>query len=301
MIIQAFWSVHTLPEFFSLIHGAGKRKFTLSVQTTATPTRPSNSAPTFRFALKRHLRKKGEDIRNPNHRKPSMTSLRNHCSRSSSSGLAGRSSTEAVDIRLMDPYHPGRQVAEGWVKRVYFHAYRARLEHFYPWLLAITNRLGRFVSVAGIRPAASFSLFSEHYLDRPVEELLQVPRQGIVEVGNLAPTSPGQARAMITTVTAFLHGAGFRQVVFTAVPQLFNAFRRLGLEPHELAPALPHRVPGGAGEWGSYYAAGPRVYHGDISSGHAALSEQGACLDDLHQAALSLGRRSARHIGTCGE
>jgi len=72
------------------------------------PPRPSNSVPTFRFALKHHLRKKGEDMRNPNHRKPSMTSLRNHCSHSSSPRLAGRSArhpqTEPCPALRM---HPG--------------------------------------------------------------------------------------------------------------------------------------------------------------------------------------------------
>jgi len=198
---------------------------------------------------------------------------------------------EDVHIRILDADHPQRRAAETWVKKVYLRAYRARLDSFYPWLLTVTNDSGQLTSVAGFRPAAGEPLFSEHYLDQPVEQLLQIPRHEIVEVGNLAPAAPGQARAMITTVTAFLHGAGFRQVVFTAVPQLFNAFHRLELQPRQLAIADPKRLPQGADGWGSYYAANPRVYSGDIAGGHAALCRNGNAIDTICQEAHALGRQ----------
>ena len=194
-------------------------------------------------------------------------------------------------IRLLDAAHPQRGVAEEWVKRTYLMAYRARLKSFYPWMLTVTDAFGQLLSVAGFRPAAMGPLFSEHYLDQPVEKLTGTPREKIVEVGNLAPASPGQARAMITMVTCFLHGAGFQQVVFTAVPRLYNAFRRLGLEPTELAPALPERLPEGAENWGTYYQANPRVFCGNIANGHAVLCARHKEPDRFHHQALTLGEQ----------
>lgn len=174
--------------------------------------------------------------------------------------------------------------------------YQARIENFYPWLLSLGNRRGGLSIVAGFRPACNTSLFCEHYLDQPIEELLGGSRKEIVEVGNLAPAIPGQARLMITMVTAFLHGAGFRQVVFTAVPKLYNAFHRLGLEPSELAVADPSRLPGGAEGWGTYYASGPRVYSGNIAWGHSVLAGQTGELENFRQCALKLGQRHGGHL-----
>ena len=194
-------------------------------------------------------------------------------------------------IRLLDSHHPRRRDAENWIRSIYLHAYQARLRRFHPWLLAVTKKDGRLASVAGFRPAGNGPLFSECYLDLPAEELLATPRREIVEVGNLAPASPGQARTMITTMTAFLHGAGFRQVIFTAVPQLYNAFRRLGLEPRKLAPALACRLPKDADYWGSYYDAGPRVYSGSILSGYRALHSHEKASGEITIQALEEGRR----------
>jgi hypothetical protein len=129
----------------------------------------------------------------------------------------------------MDLTHPRRHDAEDFVRDVFFNAYRARLDAFYPLLVGIGYPDGGYAAVAGVRPAGGEALFSEHYLDEPVEKILNVERNKIVEIGNLAPASAGQARWLICTLTAFLTGAGFTHVVFTAVPRLQNAFRRMGL------------------------------------------------------------------------
>ena len=177
-----------------------------------------------------------------------------------------------LDLELMDPSHPERATAEAFVRAVFKDAYDARLSTFYPLLMSIIWPDSRYAAVAGVRPAGAEALFSEHYLGAPIEALLGVEREKIVEIGNLAPASAGQARWLICTLTAFLSGAGFTHVVFTAVPRLYNAFRRMGLPLLKHADARPDCLPAAqVREWGSYYNSKPAVYSGDIRVGERAF------------------------------
>ena len=197
--------------------------------------------------------------------------------------LRSRSDIESLDFTLMDLVHPRRRDAEDFVRDVFFNAYRARLNAFYPLLVSIGYPDGEYAAVAGVRPAGGEALFSEHYLDEPIEKILNVDRNKIVEIGNLAPASAGQARWLICTLTAFLTGAGFTHVVFTAVPRLQNAFRRMGLPLTKHADARPEQLPENeAAEWGSYYESKPAVYSGDIRVGHSAFSNIRETAPDLY-------------------
>jgi len=197
--------------------------------------------------------------------------------------LRSRSRDVTLDLSLLDLTHPRRHHAEDFVRDVFFHAYRARLNVFYPLLVSIAYPDGEYAAVAGVRPAGGEALFSEHYLDEPVEKILQVERNKIVEIGNLAPASAGQARWLICTLTAFLTGAGFTHVVFTAVPRLQNAFRRMGLPLTKHADARQEQLPEHqAAEWGSYYDCKPAVFSGDIRIGHNAFSNVRETAPDLY-------------------
>jgi len=188
-----------------------------------------------------------------------------------------------LDLELIDPSHPERATAEAFVKAVFKDAYDARLTRFYPLLMSIIWPDNRYAAIAGVRPAGAEKLFSEHYLDTAIEELLGVEREKIVEIGNLAPASAGQARWLICTLTAFLGGAGFTHVVFTAVPRLYNAFRRMGLPLQKQADARSERLPADqVQEWGSYYNSRPAVYSGDIRVGERAFRKLIATDPELH-------------------
>lgn len=192
-------------------------------------------------------------------------------------------------MTLMDPAHDQRRFAETFVSAVFHKAYGATLGAFYPLLLGLTRDAGDYAAVAGIRPAGAEALFSEHYLDRPVDEIVAAPRDGIAEIGNLAPANAGQARWLICTLSAFLMGAGFTHVVFTSVPRLRNAFSRMGLPLTRLADARRECLPAGQqAEWGSYYDCKPAVYAGDIVAGTPALLALMAADDEL----LELAQRA---------
>ncbi len=199
------------------------------------------------------------------------------------------SHTNAVPLELVlvDPAHPERASTEAFVRRIFAQAYGARLDTFYPVLLCITRPDGSYAAVAGVRRANEQVLFSEHYLNQPADKILGVKRYGIVEVGNLAPASVGQARWLIGTLTAFLTGAGFSNVVFTAVPRLRNAFSRMGLPLTRLAEARSDSLPDDlAQDWGSYYENNPAVYSGDLRLGFRAFTRLMATHPDLRDILL---------------
>jgi hypothetical protein len=192
----------------------------------------------------------------------------------------------------MDALHPDREKAEAMVQQVFQQSYAARLKTFYPFLLGIKGPDGEYRAIAGIRPGSQ-PLFAEHYLDDPVEDLLAVPRKDVVEVGNLATHGSGEIRWIIAAVTAFLHGAGFRRVLFTITPLLRNSFRRMGLPLHHLADARQECLPKNMAEdWGAYYDSEPVVCYGRIAIGYHSFRKTACSSEQLRHAwktALRLG------------
>lgn len=180
-------------------------------------------------------------------------------------------------LDAVDAHHWARKDVQRFICQRFQREYEANVEHFLPYLMAERDGDRRWRAAVGYAPAADRELFLEHYLDEPVEAALtrvfrvEVAREEVVEVGNLAADTPGAARRLILQTTRQLHQAGFRWVVFTATRELANSFRRLQLVPTELAIADPARLPGGGAGWGSYYAHDPRVMGGNIAWGYERL------------------------------
>jgi len=185
-----------------------------------------------------------------------------------------------VNVDILTPGHPEWAATTATIAMVYRRAYGARLTSFMPHLLKVAAPTGAFRSIVGIRSAAEQKLFLEVYLDEPIELVIankvgdHAGRERIVEIGNLAESRPGDARLGIIASTMYLHTLGYRWVVFTAVPQLLNAFKRLGIEIQEIVAADPGRLsPDQRAVWGSYYDEHPMVCLGDIAAGFASLRD----------------------------
>jgi len=208
----------------------------------------------------------------------------------------------SLQLCHVDATDPRRATLETMVAAAFHKAYGARIESFYPDLLGFSGRDG-LQAVVGYRDGNSQTLFSEQYLDAPVEYVMaqhlqqDVMRHQVAEVGNLALDRPGQARWVIAATTAFLHAAGYRWVLFTAIRNLVNGFGRLGLRPIPLAIADPLRLPDGGTQWGNYYGAKPVVCAGDIGAGlrqiRSRFSMQQPQLRALLDSARLLGSRAA--------
>lgn len=172
----------------------------------------------------------------------------------------------------------GRAELELFIAAAFKQSYGAEIRHFCDVLLGCRDGQGNWIAALGYTLAANGPVFLEQYLDEPIEAALRVrvthpvPRAEIVEVGNLASTHPGAARALIISTTRVLHGMGLRWVAFTATVSLLNSFTRLRLQPQVLADADPGRLDDAGSCWGSYYETQPKVMFGDIRYGYGQLN-----------------------------
>lgn len=193
------------------------------------------------------------------------------------SALLSVSSPNAVDplLYLHDAYAPARNVLETFIHARYAAIYQANIQHFLPLLLA-TWHGSQLQGVLGLRPGASGTFFVENYLDTRIETIVarhkgeQVPREQIIETGNLAG-SRGSSQLLFVVLTDVLYRAGFRWITFTATPMVINAVRRLGFAPQVVCEADVSRLGGHAKDWGSYYANKPSVVIGDIEQAYRTL------------------------------
>lgn len=203
-----------------------------------------------------------------------------------------------MNVDILTPDHPDWDAVTADIARVYSRAYGARLSSFMPRFLRVSGEDGAFRALVGMRLAAEEKLFLGVYLDEPVEKIIEarigepVDRACILEIGNLAESRPGDARLGIIAATMYLYTLGYRWVVFTAVPQLLNAFKRLGIEPVEIVAADPGRLSDKLrADWGTYYDGRPMVCFAEIERGYDSLR-------DFDKAWLSARALAERELDT---
>jgi len=170
---------------------------------------------------------------------------------------------------------------ENFIRQCFSAAHGARISHFMPRLLSMSTRGGDLIAAFGLRAALNSPLFLETYLDQPIEDILQsklgrvVPREEIIEVGNLSALYPGAARWLIVALTAKLHDEGYKWATFTGTSALRNGLSRLGLRPVNLGLATLEQLPiSDRANWGSYYDNAPMVMAGDIDYGYRSLLQE---------------------------
>ena len=222
------------------------------------------------------------DSRAPTATRPAVPALPRliPCAVSSVESPAGRRTATAWRLaRMMPRLEPlcpgdaGRDDLEAFIARVFLERHGARTTHFADRLLGLRGGDGRWCAALGYTPGSSGPLFVEHYLDRPVEQVVAaalaepVSRGSFAEVGNLAASADGLGRLLIALSTVHLFEQGVQHVVFTATRALSNAFTRLGVPLADIGAADPRRVPGGEGHWGDYYRHDPRILAGRVASG----------------------------------
>lgn len=179
-----------------------------------------------------------------------------------------------------------RPEIEAFIQRIFAERFDARVEHFAPMLVSLSDPLtGRVVAAAGYRTAGEAPLFLEGYLSDSVEQVLSgisgqaIDREGIVEVGHLAADQAGEGRRLIFLLGQHLADERAQWVVSTLTEALRHLFVRIGITPLALGRADPSRLGTSAtAAWGSYYEHQPIVLAGQ-----------------LPQALKRLGRREARH------
>lgn len=205
-------------------------------------------------------------------------------------------------IQVLHKDQEGWKEATSVVAETFSNSYGAHIKSFMPHFIKVSDKEHNLRTLIGYRDAANEKLFLEVYLDEPIEAAIsrylghKVERSSIVEMGNLADVSPGDARMGIIAATAFLYTCGYRWVAFTGVTRLRNGFRKLGMDVKELMVADESRLSEEQqADWGTYYHGRPVVCFGDIKQGHDNLQELWASLRDTWAGAVEIGEREVAH------
>lgn len=208
-------------------------------------------------------------------------------------------------VTFIPERNTARASLEQFIHDVYAKQYDADIKHFMPALMGLHSQNGSYLAALGMRPADQGHLFLEHYLDKPIENLLsdathyednEISRNSIVEVGNLAAHHAGGTRWLIIALTAYLQGAGYDWVAFTSVPSLRNSFRKLGLKLFKLGDAELSHLPGNEQEyWGRYYETRPEVMVVNVHHTYGVLEkllrveQELTALRDIWQQSFTFG------------
>lgn len=183
---------------------------------------------------------------------------------------------------FIDQFHPLRSRVESFIAQRFMHAHGAHISQFMPRLIALFNARGNIVAALGLRHAAQESLFLEHYLQRPIEQVISssrlsygstVSREGIVEIGNLASIDRFASRKLFKVLAELLIKEGYQWATFTGCSSLRKIFGLLGIETVGLTRAEQAFLPESQQNWGSYYEDNPCVLAGHVDNGRSLLDK----------------------------
>lgn len=193
-----------------------------------------------------------------------MTALLNNSESGKQRTLTMLEQVDQLVFELIGQRHVERARVEATIAQRFAQVYGADVRRFMPQQLCV--RLGGdIVATLGIRCAESAPLFLETYLDAPIEHLAsriigrEIPRAGIVEIGNLASNWRGASQWLFIVLTLLLCEQNRPWVTFTATPEVQKLLRRLDIMPVALVQADAERLGDEKSQWGSYYEQKPLV------------------------------------------
>ena len=172
-----------------------------------------------------------------------------------------------------------RSSVEAFICERYWLNFNACLSQLPEVLLALYEN-DTLVAACGIQFAEQKPLFSEFYLDKPLQQYSvgnkPMPAlENIAEVGSMAALAPPYLPLLFQAVIDSLLSRGITAVVFTATRALQKYFARQGIELTLLAEAKKNALPESVRDiWGNYYEHTPFVLVGWLSQGHALFTNQ---------------------------
>ncbi|GLW71410.1 thermostable hemolysin [Kitasatospora phosalacinea] len=137
----------------------------------------------------------------------------------------------------------------------------------------------QMLACAGLTFGTDRPLFSERYLDRPVEDEIaerfgaRPDRRRVVEVGALATRQRSVGGEVIRATPIVAWCLGMEYILCTVTSSLVVGLDRAGIEFTPFGPADPDRLdPGDDARWGSYYDHKPQVGVIQLNSLHRLFS-----------------------------
>lgn len=179
----------------------------------------------------------------------------------------------ALQFYSFEKNDKGRASIERHILDSYQNKFSASLAHFMPTLVS-ANLPGQAAHLSfGLSSAHEHALYLENYLSEPIERALsnavniQIKRQAVVEIGNLAFSNTATIRDDLIAIAYFCYALGYQYVVCTATRMLRLVFLKAGIKPIFLGDACPDDAPHDGTHWGAYYEAAPQIIGGNIAMG----------------------------------
>lgn len=173
-----------------------------------------------------------------------------------------------MQIRIAMPGNPDWNKALQLARAKYKRSYEAQIDpnpdHFIVCFADDEGEPERAIACAGVTSAGSRKLFSEAYIDEPVETLVArsedrvVTRNDIIEVGSLASEGYRAGTELVRILPILCWCLGRRYVLCTTTAQLRQMFHDAGMEFKSLQGARVDRLDSQQQDrWGSYYEQSP--------------------------------------------
>lgn len=185
-----------------------------------------------------------------------------------------------IDITLHTPESKKRDNTEAFIAKVFLNHHGAQLNYFLPNLFSISDFNSQTFAAVGFKLLDEDPVFLERYLNKPIEKILQphitqkVRRSDIAEVGNLACHQSGASRALIASISFYLHDQGIEWAVFTGTRMVSAILQRMGIPVLSLAKAEAACLGHERSDWGSYYNHNPYVMAVNIAAAKTVSKRQ---------------------------
>ncbi|AVR98044.1 thermostable hemolysin [Pseudoduganella armeniaca] len=168
-------------------------------------------------------------------------------------------------FKPVGPADPHYAAAVELARTVYRRAYGATIApRPHRFIVCIDLATDAPIACAGLSFGGRAPLFSEHYLDQPLESALagvfqrEVARRDVAEVTALATIEPTIGTELMRALPLICWYLGLRAVLCTVTTKLQRCFETMKLSFHPIAAADPARLPVVPGvDWGTYYDTRP--------------------------------------------
>ena len=171
----------------------------------------------------------------------------------------------SLQIAVVDNQNELYRNAVELAQRIYHNAYAATIEpRPSRFVVCIDEGSGNMVACAGLTFAGSLKLFSEHYMNAPLEDVLkgvfgtEVPRARACEISSLATLERSVGAELVRIVPFLCWFMGQRALICTVTSKLKQLIEYQKWPFMAVAAADVSRVPKVEGiDWGTYYDTTP--------------------------------------------
>lgn len=174
-------------------------------------------------------------------------------------------------IQLVSAASEIRGDVEQFIQTSYKKHFSAHLNEFFPLILAVTKISdGTIIGALGLRYADEEELFSECYLEQPIETLIQqneskiIVRNKILELGNFVVRERSDIKSILPIISQYIKSLDVDWAVYTLTQPIKSYFDKCALKLIFLQKADVKAVNGAATDWGNYYKFKPAVYFSSV-------------------------------------